>query len=451
MPHPFPVLLLLGSLVGCATRQERAVHRAFEADPYGLGEIRASSAEPDPASLASGLDGLLTYALAGNPSLAAAHARWEAATHRVIAARRPPEPEIMVAVFAQQSEMVIGRERARAGVKQALPWPQGLAARADAAASEATAQERRLDAEVLAIREQVATAYWALWSLREAEAVVANEQAALEAAVDAAVSAQIAGSQGVGPVQRASAWVIRAQEQRLSLQQQARKVEAALVEAVGARPGTAIPTPHAPPEPAMPEDDEAALRARAQAAPAIEALTRGSEASAARARAEAVARLPGVVLGVEWMEMAPGVMEGQPTPGRDAVMVSLGMRVPLWQRSYGASVRAEVAEASARELDARSARDRAAAELTGTLATLEDLQRRLRRIEGELSSVLDAAWQGALSDLISGRGTLTDALLLWRDRLDLAQEALRLRADHAAAWARLERIVGGPVARREAS
>lgn len=441
--------LLLSLLVGCATRTERAVHASVRADTYGLAQARQSHAPADAALLGGGVDGLVAYAVSDSPGLQAAHARVEAAAQRAIAARRPPEPEIMVGYFVRQSEMLIGRERARAGVKQALPWPQGLAASGDAAAAEAEVVLSALDVEVLALRERVAQGWWALWRLRRLAEVFDQAIAAISVMEAAASGAQAAGGAGLSEVQRLVVQRIRAEEARRSLDAEAAEVEAAIVAAVGAPAGAEVPTPGGPPSRGLPVDAAEVLSARAQANPQVKGLLQGSLASEARARSEAVARLPGVVLGAEWMEMAPGVMDGRATPGRDAVMVSLGLRVPLWQRSYTASVRAARAEARAKELDAEVAKDAAAAEVAALMARLHDAHRQQERLSTELLPAAQTSLEAALGGLPSGRVRISDALLSWRDELELSEALITQQARFAATWASLERRVGGPVERRQ--
>jgi len=188
------------------------------------------------------------------------------------------------------------------------------------------------------------------------------------------------------------------------------------------------------------------MAAEARAHPAVEALTLGAEAKDALARAESAERLGGLTLSADWI-ITGANGTGLPEDGKDAVVVGAGLKVPLWQGSYGEAVEAAEAEATAQRADARAAADQAEAELEGALSAVRDATRRVQLHRTTLVPQAESALESVLGAYASGRGTVAQGLLAQRDLLDLRLELDRARAEHAIQWARLEQVVGHAVER----
>jgi outer membrane protein, heavy metal efflux system len=191
---------------------------------------------------------------------------------------------------------------------------------------------------------------------------------------------------------------------------------------------------------ALPSEPIDALRAAISKHPSIDAYAKMSEAADASARSERAERLPGFAVGVEWMRM-PGAM------GDTGLMPNVGIRIPLWQSSYLESARAREAEANAQREEGRAAGLRAHAELEEALARVRDSNRRVELGRNTLLPQAEAAFTSVLGAYSSGRSTLASSLLAQRDLLEVRLALEVAYADHAVAWARLDRVVGRTVER----
>ncbi len=432
-------LLLLPMLLAsaCAARYERETHAELRAVARRLSRLDETRAPAPDGSLAS----YVRYAAAESPALRAAYDRWRAAALRIDPARRPPDPTVMYGFY-------FGPNMHRASVAQELPWPSRLGAAADAQSMRALAAQRRFEAQLLALRMEVARAYWRLWEVRASRAVQ-GEQLALLAALSEGVRGRVeVGQATLADVAQIDLSRSRLEDADLRLGEEERAAEAALRAAIGAPAASAMPTADAAPEPALPAEETAALAADAREHPYVRAFLAMAEASGAEARAAEAERFPRLRVSVEAMidhDRASGAQSPM-----EGVIAGVGFSVPIWQDAYAGAQRAAEADADAGRAEARAAEDAAVAELEQALSSVLGSHRRVRLYEGTLLPQARSAYESVIGAYAAGRGSIAQTSLAQRDLLELALGLVRARAEHGVAWARLERAVGRAVERQVA-
>jgi outer membrane protein, heavy metal efflux system len=422
---------------GCSGAYESAVRADF--NRHRAPRITADG-DTESASLGPELNGYLAYAAERSPELKASYERWRASVHRISPARTMPDPMLEFGVYVWNSGDNIGLTPARVGLRQELPWPAQLTAGADAASAEARAQQRSFEAQLLEVRARVAAGYYQLWLLRRMRAIEREHLEILRGLSEAALGQLSVGQASLADQQQIDLTMARLADALAALDEQERAEAARLRAVVGAPPDAVAETADREPPVALPEESEASLRQAAQEHPGIETFVLMGEAAEAMARAERVERYPGFVLGVEWMRM-PGAH------AESAIMPSVGVRLPIWQGRYAEAIRAAEAEASAQVSEGRAAVQRAQAELTDALTRVRDSKRRIELHEHTLLPQALAAYESVLGAYATGRATVAASLLAQRDLIELRLSLEQARADHAMAWAELERIVGRPVRR----
>lgn len=451
-----PSLLAVAVLVtGCADPLERSTTRALveiDAELAPLAELEAE-ASPDADVPLEGIDGTLpgyvAYAYAHRPALRASFERWRAASHRPRQARRLPEPQITFTAFVRPIETRVGPQRIKLGAMQWFPWPSKLGAAGRAAAREAEAEQRRFEADALAVAAEVSRAYWGLWEIRRTRAVDEDALVVLRSLCEQIRARLEVGGADLADVSRLELMVSRADDRLASLHERERMAEAELVRTIGAPAGTPTPTDAREPSVVLPSD-EAALRRAAIEHPRVLEWASRSEAARSRERAARGDRLPSFGVGVDWVitgeagDGSAGHVSADES-GKDAVMVTAGLRIPLWSRAYGA------AEGEARALDAANraraleARNAALAEVEQSLARVREGARRTALYESTLVPQAEAAFESVTLGYASGRATVGELMLSERDLLDLQRERVSALAALGVAWAELERVVGRPL------
>ncbi|MEM7604766.1 MAG: TolC family protein [Myxococcota bacterium] len=448
---PAVVMLVAGSaLAGCRGSYESMLHRDLDAArrAYPL-EAHAEPRAIEAPELDGSLDGCVRAAIAHSPSLRAAFERWQASALRIARARRLPEPTLTFAYFARAVETRVGPQRARLSLRQSFPWPTRLTAGADAAATRARAMQRRFEAEALAVAYRVADGYWHLWQIRTARAIHRDHLEVMRGLSESARARLATGTTTLAALQQIDLSIARLEDRIQGMDESERGAVARLRAAIGVRDAGELGTSDEPADAAMPRESVEALGLRLRAHPTIERAALEAEAAEEAARAERAARLPSFTLGADWVVTGEAASDGVGDSGRDAVVVSAGLSIPLWQVNYADGAAAAVAESRAHRADRRALLDRAEAELAAALANLRDRARRVALYRGTLVPQAETAYASVLGAYAVGRGALAETLLSQRDVLELRVELVRARADHARTWARLEALVGEALTPRD--
>ena len=449
-PEPDPVrLALLALALGTAHASDVRTQQDALASAEAARTPSASDAEVQ-EQLTKGVSGHIAVALAHNPAVQAAFARWKATVHRAAQANQLPEPTLTIGAFARSVETRVGPQQARLGVQQALPWPTTLSAGQDAATAAAEAAHAQLDATALAVSRAVSDAYWTLWQLRDARRLHRDHLDVLTG-LSATVGGRVkTGSAGFAGLQQVDLSHARLEDQIASMDQQEQALAARLRAVLGVQTTAPIPTDVAPPPLWVPAEDRAALASAALAHPMLTMGTARIHSAEATARVAAARRMPAFTVGADWILTGPSPMPDVEDSGKDAISVGLGVKVPLWQRAYGQGIAAAEAEASALRSDQQTLEDQRVALLDGAIAAVLDSERRARVTETTLLPQAQAAYTSLLGAWATGDNAVAQAILAQRDLLDLQVRLTNARADHARAWAILDDLCGRPVVRTPA-
>lgn len=438
--------VVLPLLVGCAGSYERQTRSSLDARPRPAprGEDHADPETPS-ARFDGTIDGYVGHAVEHNPELRAQYADWEASVDGIDAMRALPDLQLRYTLFVRQVETRVGPQRHKLGFTQAFPWPGKLTAGAASASLAAQSAERRLDAGTLAIVREVATSYWRIWLVDRTKQVLADQKKLLDAVEEAALARLEIGNVSLADVTQVSLSRSRIIDSLESLDEQRRRNEARLREALSVTPATELPVRDAEPRVMLPGEDEAALRDAARNNPrvtSLELMARSREEAADRAFAEG---LPGFSLGLDWIETGGARSAGVPDSGKDAVQLHVGVSVPLWRHVYSANE--DRAHSESRALLARrdAAEDDAVAATDTALSEVRDAFRRVRLYRDTLLPQAETVIESVLGGYQVGEVSLASVLIAQRDVLELQLGLLRAQTDHAIAWARLEELVGRKV------
>ena len=436
--------LVIGS-VGC-----RGTYESVTRDELSTAaSVVARESEPatEPA-LDGSLSGYVAHALARSPELRASFERWRAATMRISRARRIPEPVIKYSYFVRSIETRVGPQQHKLSLMQSFPWPTALSKGADAASSKARAAQRRFDARALSVQRAVADAYWRLWLVHEEHRLTMEHDIVLETLAGTVRGRVRTGEASLADLNQVELGIARHHDHHGAHWEAERVAAAELLRAIGAAQEHDSLRATDTPFEGLPAEPERALQRDALQHPRIEAANLMAESSDSRVKAEAADRAPSLLAGLDWIAVGKA-QANIPDSGKDAVVVTAGLSLPLWGPNYRSAMGASRAEGAAHRAERDAARLAADAHLEAALSAVRGAQRRIDLYRETLIPQAETTFQSVLGGYQSGRSTVVSALLAQRDLLELQLELARNRAKHARAWAVLEAVVGRSVTPEE--
>jgi outer membrane protein TolC len=299
-----------------------------------------------------------------------------------------------------------------------------------------------VDANVLSVRKDVAEVYWALWLIAEEHRLKTEHDAVLEALAGAVRGRLQIGAASLADLNLVDLNIARHHDHLGQHEQAARKASAKLRAVIGAQAGPEILLVADAPQAGLPRTGEAAIAEMAAQHPMIERFSHLATSEEHVARAERADRFPKLKVGLDIIGTGNAAMAGVEDSGKDAVVLSAAVSVPLWAGSYSDASRAAHANRKAHEAMREAGKRQVEAMLGEALANVRDAQRRIELYQRTLVPQAETTFQAVLGGYQSGRSTVAAVILAQRDLIDLRIEYAGARADHARYWAALEFVAG---------
>jgi outer membrane protein TolC len=326
----------------------------------------------------------------------------------------------------------VGPQRFKVGLSQTFPWPSKLSAGANAQAEHAQAKGLAFDAELLLLKRTIAEAYWTLWLIHEEHRLKSEHDAVLEALAGAVRGRLKTGAASLADLNQVELNIARHHDHRGQHHLQQRKVSAQLLAAMGLPATGKVQAATDTPRQGLPSIADAELRAMARAHPHVRRYRHLATSEDYRASSERADRYPRFRL----------AMAGVPDSGKDPIIVSAGIALPLWAGNYSDSEDAAKAASAAHRAEGEAAERMAEGRTEAAIADVRDAQRRIELFEKTLVPQAESTFQAVLGGYQTGRSTVAAVILAQRDLLELQLEHARARVAHAKSWTRLEYIVG---------
>ncbi|MFW5874092.1 MAG: TolC family protein [Verrucomicrobiota bacterium] len=384
-----------------------------------------------------GLDGYLRRALAENPGLKAFEQRYEAAMSRIPQASALPDPTLQITHFVESVQTRTGPQENVLMLSQKIPWFGKLANREASASTEAEALWHAYRNQQLMLARSVALAYFEYGYTGEAIRLT-RENLDLLRELEPIVEEKIRAGSSTNPLLRLKVEVAKVDDRLRSLARQRVAQSARLSELLALPDESPLPWPEVDtPEPASPDGTALAAALRA-GNPELRMLERKIASAEARRELARLERYPDVTLGVNYIQVGePKVMPATPDAGQDPWGVTVAINLPIRFAKYDAAKAEALAHKRSAESEYHSRRNALLAELTSSLATLEDANRRLDLYGDELLGLARQAVENSSAAYQSGQTGILEVIDSERSLLDLQLLYERAIAD---AWQQRIRI-----------
>ncbi len=439
------VLCVLYWGAGCATPYSSTSEPTRPRTSHMLQVGRADASLPTPKTSAS-LEHLLDYATSHHPTLRADHARWKAQTALSDATGRWANPMVSYAFAPLPIETRLGPNRHTIALSQRVPWLSKSLVAQSVAASRAQAMAHDYDARYLTTRLDVEQLYWTLYAIEQEQKVLKRELILLET-LEAGLTARVeTGTKPASELARVGLLKSKLSDRVNTLDATRTAQETRLGQALG------LSTPQPVDFPPLSDISTPLMDLKAfelmledvPTPPVLRALEESIESQRRRQELVALDRMPDFEVGAQWALIGEGEsMAAQ--RGRDAVMLRVGISVPLWESATAAKVDAAEATTLQAEATLQAARYEWLASSRQAHIQVLDTARRIQVIQDTLLVQARATFDMVRGDYEAERAEFGALLRAVQDIYDLEIELARVRAQHERALAMRRALLGQPL------
>jgi len=405
-------------------------------------------ADPPPTGFLDNatLEDYLRYAEANNPALQGAFLRWKAALEKIPQVRALPDPRFTYAYFINEVETRAGPQRHRFGLSQVFPWLGKLRLRGNAAGEESLAAKERFPSVRNDLRYRIKEAYHEYAYLAQAIAVTEENLALLS---DLEKVAQTWYAVGGAP----HADLIRAQvelgklEDRLTTLHDLRGPTMARLNAYLNLPAEApLPWPSVEKTDSVSLDEELLAERLRKESPELRALDHLVAREARNRELARKGRLPDITVGLEVIETDEALAPSTPDSGKDPVIASISLNLPVQLEKYRAGEREARAEGAALAQERRDRENRLLADLKLALYGYRNADRKMELYESALLPKAEQSLGVTLQSYETGESMFSDLMDALETLLEFRLAYERAAADRAIRLAEVEKLAGGSLA-----
>lgn len=444
-----PLFLIIG---GCAS-VPREEARLIGDQAVWEKEILPSEAPSDKLpelTEKSTLSDYLAYAALNNPGLKAAFLRWKAALEKIPQVTALPDPHFTYAYFIESVETRVGPQRQSFALNQTFPWLGKLQLKGNAAAEAARAEKARYDAAKFKLFYQVQEAYYEYYYLARAIAVTQENLSYVQYLESVARTGYSAGIAPYADVVRTQVELGKLEDRLKTLDDQAEPIAARLNAALNRPSDAPIFWPGKLEEEKASFTPEQLLSWLKESNPDLKALD--FQAAGAKWDIDLAKKefFPDITLGLQGIDTGAAVMK--PTPpdsGKDAVIASVSINLPIWWDKY----RAEEREAEARYrsfLRERADREnRLVTDVKWAYYKYRDAERKIDLYQSALLPEAKQAFEVSIQGYQTGQVTFVNVVDAIRVLLEFELSYERAFADRAQRLAELEMLVGRAIPRKD--
>lgn len=388
------------------------------------------------------LDHYLAYAALNNPGLKAAFLRWKAALEKIPQVTALPDPRFTYGYFIQSIETRVGPQNNRFGLLQTFPWFGKLQLQGSAAGEAARSEKERYEAAKLTLFYQVKNAYYEYYYLAKTIAVTKDTLALMQQLESVARTQYAAGFAPYANVMRAQVELGKMEDRVATLEDLREPIVAKLNAALNRPPSAPLPWPGKVNEQKATSTQKELLTWLKENNPNLKAVDFLAEREKVNRDLARKNFFPDVTIGFETIDTGPAINPATPESGKDPIIASLSINLPIWWGKYKAGEREALARYQAYREDRYDQENRLEADLKLAIYKYEDAERKINLYRDTLVPKAQQSLEVSLQTYETGLGTFLDVIDSVRSLLEFQLAYERAFADQAQRLAEMEMLVG---------
>jgi len=390
----------------------------------------------------SSLAHLISLAEERNPGLRAAYDRWTAAIAEIPQAESLPDPQLSYTYFVEPVETRVGPQRQKFGLSQTVPLFGKRSLRGDLAAHNANASGARFEAARRELHLRVTQLWNDSYLLHQSIAITEENVQLLTHLERVALRQYSSGAAPQSVVLRAQVELGRLEERLRSLEDQKRPLRAALNAELDRPVETDIAWADSIDTRPLPLSIEDLRLLTLNGNPQLRAVSSLVAKEAAASDLAGKNSIPDVTLGAEIIDTGRAEIQGVKDSGKNAVVASVKVNLPLWRSRFGAERSEAEAQHSAALHERLQLENQLLAKLEWAHFELRDAERRAELYAHNLLPRGRQSLEVTENAFITGQATFLDLVDAQRVLLEFQLAEKRALTDRANWRAELEQIVG---------
>jgi outer membrane protein TolC len=450
----YQLVVAAGILVSVSGAGCRAPHEIRDPE-YGDLSLAMSEAWHHPAAVEAAMspvvpflagphpvDDYIAFGLAQNPQIQAARLRVESNAARVPQAASLEDPVLGVTTHIEPVQTAAGQQQLAVTASQKIPWFNKLEKQAEIAEHEVQIARAQLVAAELDVVEKIKRAYYQLYFVQQAIRITGYDREQLRL-IESNINARYRFDRNVSQRDVLSVQIElgRVEAELVRLHQELDSAQAALTRLLHISPETEVRALDQLPSEQIPHDLESLYRRAIAGRPELHAALASIQRDQSNSDLARLAHFPDVTFGLNWIETSTAGISPV-SNGRDALLLSASVNLPIYRRQLEAGVReAETrAVATARQYDA--AKDETLQQVKDLFSQAQSQQQLLRLFREDLIPKAEQTREQSIPAYEVGQVDFLRLIDSWRQLLQLQIGEQRLEAQLRQSIASLDRVLG---------
>jgi cobalt-zinc-cadmium efflux system outer membrane protein len=441
-----PAALLIAALAGCASSREKQSFDEYYRVEAEYHPVEAEGETPETGVPELGeestLADYLVYAALRNPGLEAAFNEWKAALEMIPQVRSLPDPRFTYAYYIDAVETRVGPQEQSFALVQTFPWLGKLRRRGDVAFEASEAARQKYEAAKLRLFYQVKQAYYEYYYLHRSIDIMRDNLGLVNSLEAVARGKFQAGLAPYAAVVKAQVEMGKLDDQLKTLEDLRGPTAAGLNAALGRSPGSYLPWPRPITMEQVAFTDEEVLNSLREANPELLALgfmTAREEAAMSLARHSYV---PDITLGATLIQTGEAVNPELTDSGKDAVMATLSLNLPIWFGKYRAAQKEAQARHHATAKRREDLENHLVTDLKMAVFHFRSAERRIDLYGDSLVPKAEQSLSASQRAFSAGEADFFDLIDAQRTLLEFQLAYERALADRAQKLAKIEMLTG---------
>jgi outer membrane protein TolC len=382
---------------------------------------------------------LLREAGENNPRILAVRQDWNAQHASTGAAGALPEPVFMYTYFIEPVETRVGPQRQRFALAQQWPWFGKRSLQRAVSRDRADQARAAMDAARESVFHEIVRTWSRLYFLQHMQEVLQTHVDLLHGLEQVSDAEVRTGDSALD--------LYEIQIEQSDMAERLRRVREQL-DVTGRRLNRLAGRPEQSDYPIpgaldlnLPATSRAQLRQMAlENNPALQQQVLVERQYAKQERLARLQSWPDLQFRVDYIQTDPARMQGVSDSGKDPILATAGLNIPLWWNKYRAQRAAARSARAAAQFAEENIRNRILNELDQALFEYDDAVARGRLYDGDLVPQARRAYEVARRDYTTGRIGFERYVSAQRRQLNFEIEQERARAERAESWADVMRI-----------